>query len=69
MYNFSVRMLRLFFGLFLYALGIVVTMNANIGFAPWEVFHKGIANIYNSWLFNLCIGTFDGGKTWFRYTF
>lgn len=45
MYNFSVRMLRLFFGLFLYALGIVVTMNANIGFAPWEVFHKGIANI------------------------
>jgi hypothetical protein len=38
-------MLRLFFGLFLYALGIVVTMNANIGFAPWEVFHKGIANI------------------------
>ena len=45
MYNFFVRMLRLFFGLFLYALGIVVTMNANIGFAPWEVFHKGIANI------------------------
>lgn len=45
MYNFFVRMLRLFFGLFLYALGIVVTMNANIGFAPWEVFHKGISNI------------------------
>jgi len=31
-------------GLFLYALGIVITMKANVGFAPWEVFHVGIAN-------------------------
>ena len=30
-------------GLFLYALGIVITMKANVGFAPWEVFHAGIA--------------------------
>lgn len=45
MYEFSARMIRLIFGLFLYALGIIVTMNANIGFAPWEVFHKGLANI------------------------
>lgn len=45
MYKFTVRFSRLFFGLFLYALGIVVTMRANIGFAPWEVFHKGLANI------------------------
>lgn len=45
MLKFTVRMGKLFFGLFLYALGIVVTMRADIGFAPWEVFHKGIANI------------------------
>jgi len=37
------RLLRLIWGLFLYALGIVVTMNAHIGYAPWEVFHVGIA--------------------------
>ena len=30
-------------GLFLYALGIVVTLKANIGYAPWEVFHAGLS--------------------------
>jgi len=38
------RLLRLLWGLFLYALGIVVTMAAHIGYAPWEVFHVGLAN-------------------------
>lgn len=42
--QFFSRLLRLIWGLFLYSLGIVVTMNANIGFAPWDVFHVGIAN-------------------------
>ena len=37
------RFVRLFFGLFLYAVGIVLTMNAHIGYAPWEVFHAGLA--------------------------
>jgi uncharacterized membrane protein YczE len=32
------------FGLFLFALGIVVTLKANIGYAPWDVLHVGIAN-------------------------
>jgi len=32
-------------GLFLYALGIVTTIKANVGFAPWDVFHYGIVNI------------------------
>lgn len=36
------RLGRLVCGLFLYALGIVVTMRANIGYAPWEVFHAGL---------------------------
>ena len=43
MRQFYMRLLRLIWGLFLYALGIVVTMNAHIGYAPWEVFHVGIA--------------------------
>lgn len=32
------------FGLFLYALGIVLTIKANIGYGPWEVFHVGLGN-------------------------
>lgn len=39
------RLVRLFFGLFLYALGIVLTMQAHIGYAPWEVFHAGLAKV------------------------
>jgi uncharacterized membrane protein YczE len=31
------------FGLFLYALGIVVTLRANIGYAPWDAFHAGLS--------------------------
>jgi len=36
------RFFRLILGLFLYALGIAITMKAHIGYAPWEVFHAGI---------------------------
>ncbi|MGK0466317.1 YczE/YyaS/YitT family protein [Clostridium sp.] len=45
MKQFYIRMLRLICGLFLYALGIVVTMNAHIGYAPWDVFHVGFAKM------------------------
>lgn len=38
------RLVRLLVGLFLYALGIVFSINANIGYAPWDVFHVGIAS-------------------------
>lgn len=31
-------------GTVLYALGIVLTMKADIGFAPWEVFHSGLGS-------------------------
>jgi len=44
MINYARRILRLFFGLFICSLGIVMTMKANIGFAPYDVLHKGIAN-------------------------
>ena len=43
--NFSRRFTSLILGLFLFALGIVMTMNANLGYAPWDVFHKGMSNI------------------------
>ncbi|MCB2291110.1 hypothetical protein LGK97_15355 [Clostridium sp. CS001] len=43
MKQFYIRLLRLIGGLFLYALGIVVTMNAHIGYAPWDIFHVGIS--------------------------
>lgn len=48
--NFSkkelpVRLMILLAGLFLYALGISLTVRANIGFSPWDVLHQGISNI------------------------
>ncbi len=39
----ALRVVRLFFGLFLYAVGIVLTIHANLGAAPWDVFHLGLA--------------------------
>ena len=43
MIKFTTRIINLVFGLFLYALGAAVTMKANLGYAPWDVFHQGIA--------------------------
>ena len=37
------RMAKLFWGLFLYSIGIVMTINANLGLAPWEIFHQGLS--------------------------
>jgi len=39
------KLVRLFIGLFLYAVGIVFTINANIGLAPWDVFHQGLSKL------------------------
>ena len=36
-------LVRLFIGLFLYAVGIVFTINANLGLSPWDVFHQAIS--------------------------
>ena len=41
--QFLKRIARLFTGLFLYAVGVVLTIHANIGYAPWDVFHAGLA--------------------------
>ena len=41
----SLRIVRLVWGLFLFAAGIVLTVHANLGVAPWDVFHQGISRI------------------------
>jgi uncharacterized membrane protein YczE len=38
----SLRVTRLFLGLFLYSLGMVMNLQANLGYAPWSVFHEGM---------------------------
>lgn len=45
MKNALLILVRLFIGLFLYAVGIVFTINANLGLSPWDVFHQGISQI------------------------
>ena len=37
------RIVRFFLGINIYALGVVMTLQANIGYSPWYVFHHGIA--------------------------
>lgn len=43
MNSFAKRFCSLIFGLSLCAVGIVLSINANIGYAPWEVLHVGIS--------------------------
>ncbi len=38
------KLARLMFGYFFYGLGVVLTVNANQGLGPWNVFHQGLAN-------------------------
>ena len=38
------KTVHLMFGYALYGLGIVMTLNANKGLAPWGVFHQGLSN-------------------------
>ena len=44
MKSFLLRFLNMLIGLMLYALGIIISIKANVGYAPWEVFHVGLAN-------------------------
>ena len=44
MKSFIIRFLLMIVGLTLFALGIVITIKANVGYAPWDVFHAGLAN-------------------------
>ena len=55
MFNFINRLARLLLGLFLYSLGIVFTIKANIGYAPWDVFHAGLARTFGMTIGNWSI--------------
>lgn len=39
------KFIRLFLGYFVCATGMIMTINANLGFLPWDVLHQGIGNI------------------------
>ena len=41
----AINFVRLFVGLFVCAIGIVMTINANLGLAPWDVFHQGLSKL------------------------
>lgn len=47
MKKIGIRFIKLIGGLFLYSLGILCTINANIGYSPWDIFHVGLANTLN----------------------
>ncbi|MGG5373152.1 YczE/YyaS/YitT family protein [Enterococcus sp. AZ196] len=55
MKGYSVRLVRLIFGLFLFALGSFLTIQANIGLASWEAFSMGIANLTDQTYGNILI--------------
>ena len=41
--SYIIRFFNLITGIVLYAFGIIITIKANIGYAPWEVFHVGLS--------------------------
>jgi uncharacterized protein len=43
--HYVFRFVRMMLGLFMFAVGIVMTVNANIGLAPWDVFHQGLSTV------------------------
>jgi uncharacterized membrane protein YczE len=50
------KLIKVFLGIILYALGVVITIEARIGFSPWEVFHAGLANVLNLQIGTISIG-------------
>ena len=45
MENYIKKIAKLIIGLFLYALGLVLCIHADIGLAPWDAFGIGISNV------------------------
>lgn len=43
--NYIKRTVKLLFGLFLYSLGLTLSIQANVGLAPWDAFSIGVSNI------------------------
>jgi len=50
------KLIRLVVGLFLFSVGIVMSVNANLGVAPWDVLHTGITSITDFTLGQVSIG-------------
>ena len=46
MNNYIMRSFRMVFGVLIYGVGVYLTIQANIGLAPWDTLHLGIANIF-----------------------
>lgn len=42
--NYFFRIFKLVWGLFLFSIGVVLSMNAKIGLSPWDVLHTGLAS-------------------------
>ena len=53
----TLKHIKLIIGLFVCALGIVMTINANLGVAPWDAFHQGLAKVIGITLGTASIGT------------
>lgn len=51
------RLVYLFLGTFVLGVGIVMTMKANLGYAPWDVFHRGISDSIGMSIGNVSIVT------------
>jgi len=43
MVKFLTRLSHLLAAILLYAVGVVITLKANVGYAPWDVLHAGLA--------------------------
>jgi uncharacterized membrane protein YczE len=41
--NLPTRLLKLIFGLFVFGLGVALTVKASLGIAPWDVFAQGLS--------------------------
>lgn len=41
----TIKLIRLVVGLIIVSLAIALSLKAQLGFAPWEVFHSGLSNI------------------------
>lgn len=54
--KYLIRLVRLVTGLFIYALGVVVQIKAHVGYAPWDIFHTGLASTIGLSLGQVSIG-------------
>lgn len=55
--RFTERLLRCLLGLFLFGLGISMIIDAELGAAPWDVFHTGISDLTGISVGNIVIIT------------